>query len=92
MPFNLRLPAALRRARWKVKIREKESRETPHVTILRETQAWRISLRTGDFMDRQPDPAEVPDELVTHVKRVENWRLLREQWDRKYPDNPVRGD
>jgi hypothetical protein len=75
-----------------VKIREKENRETPHVTILRETQAWRINLRTADFMDRQPDPAEVPDELIAHVKRVENWRLLREQWDRKYPDNPVRGD
>ena len=89
VPFDLPLPTALRKARWKVKIREKESREPPHVTILRGTQAWRINLRTGEFMDRQPDPADVPDEIVDHIKAEENWTLLCDQWDEKYPANPV---
>ena len=89
VPFDLPISAALRKARWKVKIREKESREPPHVTILRGTRAWRISLRTGEFMDRQPDPAEVPDEIIDHIKTEENWTLLCDQWDEKYPANPV---
>jgi hypothetical protein len=91
VPFNLRLPPVYRRARWKVKIREKETREPPHVTILRDTQAWRINLRTGEFMDREPDPSAVPEELVAHIRHPENWRLICEQWDSKYPSNPVGG-
>lgn len=89
MPFDLPLPVHLRRARWKVKIREKETREPPHVTILRGTQAWRIDLRTGEFMDRRPDPAEVPESLVELIHAEANWRLLCAAWDRKYPTNPV---
>lgn len=89
MPFDLLLPPALRSARWKVKIRDKETREPPHVTILRGTQAWRLNLRSGEFMDSQPDPTEVPDELVALVKDAENWQLLCDEWDRKYPTNPV---
>jgi len=89
VPFNLPLPAVFRKARWKVKIREKESREPPHVTVLHDTQAWRLDLRTGQFMDRLPDPTEVPQELVDHIKQPANWQLLCEQWDRKYPSNPV---
>lgn len=89
MPFDLHLPAALRKARWKVKIREKETREPPHVTILRRTKAWRINLRTGQFMDEQPDPGEVPSALLRHIHAPENWNQLCVAWDRKYPDNPV---
>ena len=40
-------------------------------------------------MDRQPDPAEVPDEIIDHIKAEGNWTLLCEQWDEKYPANPV---
>jgi len=72
-----------------VKIREKENREPPHVTILRGTRAWRINLRDGEFMDRTPDPEEVPSDLLEHVKREENWQVLCAEWDRKYPANPV---
>jgi len=39
MAFALTLTTALKRARWKVKIRDKETREPPHVTILRGTKA-----------------------------------------------------
>lgn len=91
MPFDLPLPAALRKARWKVKIREKESREPPHVTILRGPRAWRIDLRSGEFMDAQPDPADVPEKILTHIKEEATWRLLCAEWDCKYPSNPVHG-
>ena len=56
MPIDFPLPTSLKKAGWKVKIREKETREPPHVTILRGTQAWRVNLRTGEFMDTRPDP------------------------------------
>jgi len=89
MPFDLLLPAALKKARWKVKIREKETREPPHVTILRKTKAWRINLRTRQFMDDQPDPDQVPAALLQHIHAADNWTRLCDEWDRKYSDNPV---
>jgi hypothetical protein len=89
MAFSLPLTAALRRARWKVKIRDKETREPLHVTILRGTRAWRIDLRTGKFMDVAPDPSDIATELIEHIKAEATWRRLREEWDRMYPDNPV---
>ncbi len=90
MPVELRLPVGLRQARWKVKIREKESREPPHVSILRRTSKWRINLRTGECMDRRPKPSDLPQDLIDIVKA--NWHWLCQQWDAKYPDNPVEGD
>ena len=90
MPVELRLPTVFRRARWKVKIQEKEIREPPHVSILRGTDKWRINLRTGKFMDRRPKPSEVPEELVELIHS--HWEWLCKQWDAKYPDNPVADD
>ena len=90
MPFELPLPLALKRARWRVKIREKETCEPPHVTILRGTRSWRINLRTGAFLDRWPDPAEVPLAVLNHIRAEVNWQRLCEEWDQKYPANPVR--
>lgn len=57
--------------------------------VLRPPAGYIIIESLDDFMDRRPDPAEVPEELIAHIKRAENWRLLREQWDRKYPGNPL---
>jgi hypothetical protein len=68
-----------------------ETREPPHVTVIRGTQAWRINLRDGEFMDAQPDPAEVPDTLIELVTEEETWQRLCDEWDRMYPDNPVSG-
>lgn len=92
MAFNLKLTAALRKARWKVKIRNKETREPPHVTIIRGTDAWRINLRTGEFMDAEPDPDEVPTELVALIQDEETWQQLCDEWDGMYPSNPISGD
>ncbi len=89
MPFDLPVPEWLKQARWKVKIREKETREPPHVTILRGTQAWRIDLRSGEFMDCIPDPADVPEELLTLIHKAYSWKQLQQEWDRKYPANPI---
>jgi hypothetical protein len=89
--FNLRLPESLRKARWKVKIRDKEIAEHPHITIIRGTRAWRFNLRASAFMDDDPDPAEVPKELIAIITEPRIWELLRETWDRMYPNNPVSG-
>jgi hypothetical protein len=89
VPVELTLPVRLRRARWKVKIQEKESREPPHVSILRGTSKWRINLRTGACMDRRPTPSDVPQELIEIIKG--HWDWLCQQWDAKYPDNPIEG-
>lgn len=92
MAFTFPLPNALRKARWKVKIRDKETREPPHVTIIRGTDAWRINLRTGEFMDGKPDPADVPSEIIALIKGERAWQQLCDEWDAMYPNNPVSGD
>jgi len=89
MPFKLPLPKRLANP-WAVKIRDKECLEPPHVTVLRGMQAWRWNLRSGGFMDKEPDPAEVPRELVELI--VDHWAELRAKWDAMYPENRVRSD
>lgn len=92
MAYSLPLTAALRKARWKVKIRDKETRALPHVTIIRGTNAWRIDLRTGEFMDDSPDPSEIPEELIELIKAEATWQQLCDEWDQMYPENPVAGE
>lgn len=89
MPFDFPLPVFLKKAGWKVKIRERETREPPHLTILRRTQAWRVDLRTGEFMDTRPDPNDVPAEIITLIKVPDTWTLICSARDQKYPKNPV---
>jgi hypothetical protein len=91
MAYTLPLTTALKKARWKVKIRDKETREPPHVTIIRRTKAWRIGLRAGKFLDDSPDPADVPEELIQQIRAEQTWQRLCDEWDRMYPDNPVAG-
>jgi hypothetical protein len=89
LPAELPIPSALKSGKWKVKICEDETREPPHVTIFRRTKTWRINLRTGEFMDTKPKPSEVPKNLLKHVKKPKSWKWLQEQWNAKYPGNPV---
>ena len=85
--YELVLPAPLPAHGWKVKIRGRERLEPPHVTIIRKTKAWRFSLREMEFMDREPDPSVVPDELISAIKdKIEE---IQRAWDEKYPENPV---
>ena len=90
MAVELRLPNDLKQAGWKAKIQDKERLEPPHVSILRRTDKWRINLRTGEFMDRRPDPAEVPQGLLDFLD--DHWEWACDTWDEMYPDNPVEGD
>lgn len=87
MAYALLLADEWRTQGWKVKIRDDERNETPHATVLRRRQAWRLSLRTGRFMDSHPDPAEVPRELVAYV--WDQRPALCRAWYVMYPENPV---
>ena len=88
MPHELEnIPGVFSSAGWRVKISDKEMAEEPHATIIKRTKRWRISLRTGGFMDSKPPRREVPAGLVDHVRsRREE---LAEAWDEMYPHNPV---
>ena len=90
MAFSLPLPANLKNQGWQVKIRDKEIRETPHITILRKGKPWRWNLRERRFMDKTPTPSDVPEELMAKVH--EDYTLLCDEWDKMYPGNPIRGD
>ncbi len=98
MPAELPLSSKLKNAKWKVKIREKERLEPPHVSIINGTDTWRIGLRTGEFMDRKPDPDEVSDDLIEYIKegvisdKQTVWEWLIEKWDEKYPKSKVTSD
>ncbi len=90
MPFSLRIPTRLSKAGWKVKIRDKEVREPPHVSIIRRTWTWRLDLRTTEFMDDDPDPTRVPGTLLDYIDK--HWEQICMEWDKMYPENPVQGD
>jgi hypothetical protein len=88
MPFELRFAKNLKRQGWKVKIREKERLEPPHVTILRGTSEWRVGLRDGEFLIPPGGSwAEIDDEVRAAIEK--NWTNLQEAWDEKYPTNPI---
>jgi hypothetical protein len=87
MAFTLKLPAPWESQGWKVKVRDKERVEPPHVTIMRKTTAWRWGLRNRQFLDREPDPKDVPNGILGWVR--DSHEVLRDNWDRMYPDNPV---
>jgi hypothetical protein len=89
MAFNLRLSPALAKMQWKVKIRDKERVEDPHLTIIHKTKTWRVCLRDGRFMDGG-SWKDVPGSLRTIVQN--SWEQLCVAWDEMYPNNPVRGN
>ena len=80
MPFNLDLSEPWASRGWRVKIRDRERLEPPHVTILQRTRAWRFDRRSEKFLDKDPDPAEVPKDVVKEIRS--NLGRLRQAWDR----------
>lgn len=70
-----------------MKIQDKEGCEEPHVTVWRKTTAWRISLRSLRFLDDEPPPRKVPDELTVFIQQ--NLAQLRTEWDSQHAYNPV---
>ena len=89
MAFSLPLPKKLAN-QWSVKIRDKERLEPPHVTIMRGTRAWRLDLRTGELMDKKPDPSDVPPEVTKAIES--HWAQLQREWDEMYPENKVQSE
>lgn len=95
MPAELSLSNKLKQSGWKVKIREKERLEPPHVSIINRTRTWRLCLRSGGFLDKVPDPDEIPAELLKYIKsgrlnpNETVWEWLCERWDEMYPNNRV---
>ncbi len=87
MAFELRLSDALKAQGWKVKIRDRERLEPPHLSVLHKTQVWRVSLRTREFLDTGKSWSGMPAELEETIRS--NWWLLRSVWDEMYPKNPI---
>jgi hypothetical protein len=87
MAFTLPLPPPWDSQRWKLKIRDRERLEPPHATVLHRTRAWRWNPRAGGFMDVDPPPDDVPEEIVAFIDQ--NLERLRTEWDGMYPSNPV---
>ena len=90
MPYRLKLDAYWGSQGWQVKIRDEERNEDPHVSFLRRARTWRWNLRTQAFMDKEPPPSDVPDELVDAVRS--QLALICTEWDRMYPVNPVKSE
>jgi hypothetical protein len=88
MPFELPLPKKLKAEGWKVKIREKERVEPPHVTVMHKAREWRLGLRDKGLL--VPPGGRIKD-IDPGVVRIieEHWERLIAAWDAKYPENPV---
>lgn len=88
MPFDLPLPGRLKADGWKVKIREKERVEPPHVTVMHKADEWRLGLRDKRLL--VPPGGRIRDIDPGVMQAIENgWERLKEAWDAKYPENPV---
>lgn len=82
LPLSARSPSG-----WKVKIRDRDRLEPPHVTVVSGVRAWRWNLRSRAWMDLEPDPREVPEDICQAI--LENVETLSREWDRMYLTNPV---
>jgi hypothetical protein len=89
VPFALPLPKQRATQGWSVKIFDKENREDPHVTILHRGRKWRLNLRTRAFMDAQPPPKDIPDDVMSTI--FDDFDEICVQWDLIHKANPVRG-
>lgn len=87
MPHDLNLPAGLKKVGWKVKIRDAERLEEPHVTILWKFKTWRLSLRTGAFLEKGQSWSQIHAGVRQAIEA--DWKELREKWDALYPHNPI---
>ena len=87
MAFSLGVPEPWASGGWKIKIFDREWGEEPHLNFMHRLSKWRWGLRRRDFMERTPNPREVPTELVEFALR--NLPRIIEAWDECHPHNPV---
>ncbi len=83
---DFQVPSPLEADGWGARIAGRERNETPHLSVNHGRERRRVDLRTGEFMDG--DPNWIPDELRTEIERtLPAWRDL---WNQFYgTDNPV---
>ena len=75
---------------WKIKVRGREYVEDPHISIIFKTTTWRFNIRDLKFMDISPDPSDIPDDVLEHIKKLENLAEYEKAWDEEYGKvNPV---
>ena len=87
MACTFNLPKRFKDQGWKLKIRDRERVEPPHVSLIHGIRTWRFCLRNGAFLDKVPPPRDVPAEVVHElVRRLDEFTVV---WDRLYPENPV---
>jgi hypothetical protein len=72
---------------WKLKIRNKETTEPPHISILKGTQCWRYGLRERAFLDKRPKAKDVRQEILDYIE--EHYQEIVDKWNETYPLNPV---
>lgn len=89
MAFSLSLARQLAQRGWKVKIRDKERCEMPHVTIFFKRATWRLSLRDGTFLDEGDQWSQIDSRVKDAITTETAWQTLRHAWDRMYPENPI---
>lgn len=87
MPAQLLLSDKFATQRWKIKIYDNERLEPSHATVIRGHRAWRWNLRSRRFMNRDPDPRDVPGE-IRDLLLAQHADLVR-LWDLTHPGNPV---
>jgi len=88
LTFTIPLPSRSLSAIWKVKIRNDERGEEPHVSVIfKGSGVYRFGLRKRAFLDRDPDPRNVPADVVGFI--LAHLDEFVAAWDRMYPENVV---
>ncbi len=87
MPVAFAVPAPFDERGWRLKIRDRERVEPPHVTLMHKARRWRFGLRQQQFLDTDPPARDVPCELFAWL--VIHTADYTAVWNDLYPENPV---
>jgi len=91
MPYQLKLLKRLKTERWKVRIHDAEGPEEPHVTIYRKARKWRLSLRTGKFLDPGDSWNQIDKGVRSTIEK--KWKQLCKEWDNRFKHfNPIKSN
>lgn len=89
MAEEFKISKTLKSQGWKVKIRDKERTEDPHVSIMFKNKTWRLNLRDKTIMDTSPPAREIPADLLDEIKEDKAFNEIKDAWNKMYPENKV---